>query len=89
MITVISGTNRAGNETVHFAKHIFELLKNEATGEVKFVDLADLPHDWFHNMMYKPDTQSESLAKVQDDCIFQLTNLSLSSPSIMEVFREL
>jgi len=69
MITVIAGTNRKGSETAHFAKHLVEVLKKESKEEVKFLDLQDMPHDWFHNTMYAADTQSESLAEIQDDCI--------------------
>ncbi len=69
MITVIAGTNRKGSETAHFAKHVFDVLKEESKGEVKLLDMQDLPHDWFHNAMYAADTQSDSLTKIQDDCI--------------------
>lgn len=69
MITVISGTNRKGSETAHFAKHLVNVLKKESKGEVKFLDMQDLPHDWFHSDMYAADKQSESLTKIQDDCI--------------------
>lgn len=69
MITIISGTNRKESESTHFAKHVFELFKETTKQEVKFVDLQDLPHDWFHNTMYSADGQSASLTKVQDESI--------------------
>jgi NAD(P)H-dependent FMN reductase len=69
MITVIAGTNRKGSETAHFAKHLFDVLKKESKEDVKFLDLQDIPHDWFHSAMYAADTQTVSLAKIQDDCI--------------------
>ena len=69
MITIIAGTNRKGSETAHFAKHLFDVLKKEANEEVKYLDLQDIPHDWFHAEMYAGDMQSASLTKIQDDCI--------------------
>jgi chromate reductase len=80
MITVISGTNRKGSETAHFAKHLFDVLKKESKGEVKYLDLQDLPHDWFHSEMYASDTQSASLSKIQDDCILPAEKLVFVIP---------
>lgn len=93
MITVIAGTNRKGSETAHFAKHLFDVLKKESKGEVKYLDLQGLPHDWFHNEMYVADTQSASLAKIQDDCIlpaekfvFVIPEYNGSFPGVVKMF---
>lgn len=69
MITVIAGTNRKGSATSHFAKYVHAQLEKESQEEVKLLDLQDLPHDWFHNLMYSADQQSASLTKVQDEFI--------------------
>lgn len=69
MITIIAGTNRKGSETQHFAKYIAEELKQSSTEEIKYLDLAEIPHDWFHSEMYSADNQTPSLTAIQDDCI--------------------
>lgn len=93
MITVIAGTNRKGSETAHFAKHLFDVLKKESKGEVKFLDMQDMPHDWFHSEMYAADTQTASLAKIQDDCIlpaekfvFVIPEYNGGFPGIVKMF---
>lgn len=80
MITVIVGTNRKGNESAHFAKHLCDVLKEEYVGEVKFLDMQDLPGDWFHHEMYAADTQSESLTKIQDEYILPATKFVFVIP---------
>ena len=69
MITVISGTNRHHSEALHFAKHYVNLLAAKTDEPVKLLSLASIPHDWFHPDMYERETQSPSLAAVQDEFI--------------------
>ncbi len=67
MITVISGSNRAHSATAHFAKAYAELLRNLTSEEVKLLLLEEIPHDWFHPLMYKEDYQTPSLAQLQEE----------------------
>lgn len=80
MITVISGTNRKGSETSHVAKHIFNELSKISGEEVKFLDLQDIPSDWFHNAMYSAENQSESLTAIQDEYILPADKLFFVTP---------
>lgn len=53
MITVVNGTNRAGNLTSIFALHAEKLLKSKTGEEVKLINLEELPRDFvFHNEVY-------------------------------------
>ena len=69
MITVISGTNRRGSETHKFAKKYYEILQEKGV-EAKFLDLQDIPHDWFFPDMYSADQQAQSVAALQDEYFF-------------------
>lgn len=69
MITIICGTNRRNSEALHFATHYFNLLKEKASEPVKLLALEHIPHDWFHPDMYEKETQSSSLAALQDEYV--------------------
>ena len=78
MITVISGTNNNGNKTSIFAQHVFELLKNKTSVEVKFLDLEHIAHDYFYPEMY--DQQAPSITKIQDEYIIPAEKFYVISP---------
>ena len=93
MITIISGTNRQDNKTVAFARHVYNLMQTESNTEVKFLDLAAMPTDWFHALMYQEDGQTASLRKIQDDCIlpakkfiFVIPEYNGSMPGTVKLF---
>ena len=95
MITVIAGTNRKGSKSAHFAKHLIEVIKKESDVKVKFLDLQDLPHDWFHNEMYKPEMLSESFTDAQDEFIFPaekfvfvIPEYNGSYPGVLKLFLD-
>lgn len=93
MITVISGTNRTDNLTVHFARRVVRELKKQTDQKVNFLHLADLPHDWFHALMYTEDGQSKSLRKIQDKYIlpaekfvFVIPEYNGGMPGVLKMF---
>lgn len=67
MLTIISGTNRKGSLCLAFAQQYRDQLAQMTTEEVKLLDLAALPHDWFHPDMYVTGAQAPSLSQVQDE----------------------
>ena len=67
MITVISGTNRKNSECRRFAHKYFEILRGKTDLPVRFLALEEIPHDWFHPLMYEKKEQTQSLARIQDD----------------------
>lgn len=66
MITVISGSNRANNKTVHFAKFAFKELQKQTKEEVRFLDLSSLKGSLVHSVMYKDSDQPELIKSIQD-----------------------
>lgn len=66
MITVISGSNRKNNKTLHFAKHAFGLLQTETVQEVKFLDLSALDGSMLNETMYKDSGQPQMIQEIQD-----------------------
>ncbi|MCB0705176.1 MAG: NAD(P)H-dependent oxidoreductase [Saprospiraceae bacterium] len=69
MITVIIGTNRADNIAQYFAIQYVKELQTQQSEEVQLLDLAAIPHDWFHPDMYILEKQSASLRAIQDQYI--------------------
>jgi NAD(P)H-dependent FMN reductase len=67
MITIISGTNRRNSEALQFAKHYQQVVSARTSEEVKVLGLENIPHDWFHPDMYESETQSPSIAQLQDE----------------------
>lgn len=60
MITIISGTNRPNSLTAAFAREVVRQTQELTDEAVELVDLAELPHDYFHPAMYDPaDTPAE------------------------------
>ena len=80
MITVISGTNRKDSKTAMVAKYCYDQLKGKTTEAVHFIDLAEIPHDWFFPDMYDAKNQAASLAKLQDESIFPAQKFLVVSP---------
>ncbi len=53
MITIVNGTNRAGNLTSIFSLYTESLLKSKTNETVELINLEDLPRDFvFHNEVY-------------------------------------
>ena len=66
MITVVSGSNRINNKTLHFAKFAFEQLQESTTDEVRFLDLSELDGSVISQYMYKDGAQSHVIKSIQD-----------------------
>jgi len=66
MITVISGSNRKQNKTLHFAKYAYETLKAQTDLEVQFLDLSDIQGDMVSETMYKDSEQPQIIQHIQD-----------------------
>lgn len=67
MITVVSSTNRRKSEAFHFARHYADTVRAHYSGEVKLLDLRQIPVDWFHPDMYEKEEVSESLIQLQEE----------------------
>lgn len=67
MITVLSGSNRKGSETLRFAEKYADFLRKHTEEDVKVLALENIPHDYFFPEMYSSKRQAESLRKVQDE----------------------
>lgn len=78
MITVISGTNRKNSECLRFTKLYYNMLRKQATEEVKLLALEEIPHDWFHQVMY--EEQSESIGRIQDEYIIPASKFVFVTP---------
>lgn len=79
MTTVISGTNRAGSNTLHIAKHISEYL-NSKNQSVRLLDLSALPAGWFGPDMYSANGQSAELRKWQERYINEADRFIIVTP---------
>ncbi len=66
MITIISGSNRKNNLTVHFARHVYQLLSNETDVPVRFLDLTLLDSTIISDAMYQNTEQPQYIQKLQD-----------------------
>jgi len=67
MITVLSGSNRKGSETLRFSHQYADFLRKHTDQEVKVLALEDIPHDYFFPEMYSAKRQADSLRAVQDE----------------------
>nr|WP_297917178.1 NAD(P)H-dependent oxidoreductase [uncultured Allomuricauda sp.] len=67
MITVISGSNRKNNKTIHFAKYVFEELQKVVQEEVKFLDISEFAGNVVNETMYKDSEQPKVVQQIQDD----------------------
>lgn len=66
MITIISGSNRKNNKTLHFARYAYERLSKETNEEVKFLDLSELEGNVVYENMYKDSDQPKMIQHIQD-----------------------
>ena len=73
MITIISGSNRKNNKTIHFAKHVFEELKTVTQEEVKFLDISEFAGDVVNETMYKDSDQPMVVQYIQDEYFIPAT----------------
>lgn len=80
MITVISGTNRAGSYTEKIANHYLKILENSTKNKVSYLKLTDLPSDFVQNSMYAPENQHPSITKLQDDHLVGSDHIIIISP---------
>ncbi|MGB3151527.1 MAG: NADPH-dependent FMN reductase [Maribacter sp.] len=64
MITIISGSNRKDNKTVHFAKYVYLKLQERTNDEVRFFDLSGIEGNVISDDMYK--NQTASVTEFQD-----------------------
>lgn len=95
MITVIAGTNRKDSATRDFANHYYNVLKSKTEEVVKLLDLSEIDHDWFHSEMYNDETQTESLAKIQDEFmipvykfVYLTSEYNGSFPGVVKLFLD-
>jgi chromate reductase, NAD(P)H dehydrogenase (quinone) len=93
MITIISSTNREGSNSTHIAKHYYNLLKNNTLEEVRFLDLKNIPLDWYENDSLKKETQHQELRKIQEQYIipaekfvFVIPEYNGSFPGVLKLF---
>lgn len=80
MITVISGTNRPGSLTAAFARQVVAELKLQTEEEVALIDLAALPHDYFHAGMYDADQTPAHFRKLHEEQLMPANKLVILSP---------
>ncbi|MEK6153312.1 NAD(P)H-dependent oxidoreductase [Flavobacteriaceae bacterium 3-367] len=64
MITIVSGSNRKDNKTVHFARYVHRQLLKEAGTTVHFLDLSGLEGNLITETMYKD--QPQTIQHIQD-----------------------
>ena len=69
MITIISGTNREGSETLKIANFIASELRRKTEEPIGFIDLVDLSGDVIKSAMYTEGGQADSVAYLQDQWI--------------------
>lgn len=80
MITIISGTNRPNSLTAAFAREVADLIKQQTDEGVEVVDLAELPHDYFHKAMYDPAETPAVFRAMHEDKIVPASKLVVLSP---------
>lgn len=92
MITIISGTNRAGSLTLRYANAFANLL-SELDQPAQLLDLAELDHGVFSNIMYDPERMSPALKKLQRQYILEADKLVMfvpeyngSFPGVLKLF---
>lgn len=92
MITVINATNRSGNLSQVFSKHIFNLLK-EQTSDVNYYSLENLPKDFAFAELY--GNRSDDFGKVVNEIIkptnkfvFVVPEYNGSYAGILKMFLE-
>ena len=80
MITVLSGTNRPGSNTLRFARHYVDQLRTLGQPDVRLLDLAAIDYAAFHREMYSPDDMHPTLRRLQEEFILPADRLVLLAP---------
>ena len=80
MITVISGTNRAGSYTEKIANQYVKILQNSTKEKISYLKLTDLPADFVQSNMYAPTNQHPEITKLQDDHLMGSDRIIIISP---------
>ncbi len=95
MITLISGTNRPGSETLKIAKYIAELLRARTSEAVAMIDLVQMKSDVIRYDMYKVHGQSKEIMTWQDELIlpahkfwFVFPEYNGGVPGILKLFLD-
>ncbi|WP_394750357.1 NADPH-dependent FMN reductase [Spongiimicrobium salis] len=65
MITIISGSHRADNKTLHFAKYIHRELQHKTDEPIRLLDLSEMDEVVLSKQMYT--SQPEMIQQVQDE----------------------
>ncbi len=93
MITVISGSNRRNSACRYVAQAYADALRTLTSEEVKILLLEDIPHDWFHPLMYTEDYQTASLAQIQSEymipaekVVYVSSEYNGSFPGVLKLF---
>jgi chromate reductase len=92
MITVISGTNRAGSRTFLFANYFHELLVRKGV-DSQLLDLVDLPLEAFTPGMYSSKGIAPELKSIQERYVLGAQKLAIfvpeyngSYPGVLKLF---
>lgn len=92
MITVISGTNRPGSNTLKIAALVREML-TEGGEEVTFIDLAELPAEIFADSSYasKPESFSafQDIVLETDGLLTVVPEYNGSFPGVLKYFIDM
>ncbi|PHI21137.1 hypothetical protein CEQ90_03700 [Lewinellaceae bacterium SD302] len=80
MITVISGTNRPNSLTAAFSRQVVTELKSQTDEEIQLIDLAELPHDYFHSGMYDPEKTPTAFRALHEEKLLPAQKLVVLSP---------
>ena len=90
MITIISGTNRPNNFSIHLAKYYQAQLINKGQ-EVQVLDLQELPDDFLFSSSYGKQSEafeklSEQYILTADKFVFILPEYNGSYPGVVKAF---
>lgn len=77
MVTIISGTNRANNQSVKFAKYYQSLLKDYSV-DCQLLDLSDLPKDFLFTALY--GNVNEDFNALTEKYIYNASKIVIVSP---------
>ncbi len=69
MVTIISGSNRKNNLTVHFARYVFKYLQENTDSKVHFIDLSKVDSYTISETMYDSAEQPTVIKNMQNDYI--------------------
>ena len=89
-VTIISGTNRPGNNSQHISRFCLEYLKSEGV-EVNIFSLEDLPEDFAFNEQYgrrseKFDKVIKTFIEPVDKFVFVVPEYNGGFPGVLKTF---